>query len=1259
MNTTIEAKKSRPRRLFVERKPGFTTEAKKQKQEIERILLEAENFSTSLAVRLFVIYDIFGLTDEEFEWVKEGIFVDPRTDISYNSLSEIGYDPYGNSIPSFVTSEFLPGQFDARADAAEQCITLKGVDNQDLTIRTGTLIAFDRSLTTQELELINTNLINPVVERAKDLGILEKPVHPEPEGIIVVEDFVTMNIEELNAFRISFGLGLSKADMEFVQDYFINIEKRDPTETELKFIDTYWSDHCRHGTFETILEDIEFPQSPYGDTLEQVFEQYLQDRAVIHGDNLANKPVTLMDIATINTKKLIHEGLLDDLEISEEINACSIYVEVEIDDRIEIWIIPFKNESHNHPTTIGPFGGAATCVGGCVRDILASRSFPFMAARISGCGDPTESFYDTHIGKLSQRYIAQLAAQGNASYGNQVGVPTPLTMEFYHPGYKAKHLELGFVAGAVRASEVRREEPVAGDKVLVIGGRTGRDGIGGAVGSSQEHNTTSISSCGAEVQNGNPLIEQDIIRFFHDPEVIGLIKRCNDFGAGGVGIAIGELADGLIIDLDQVKLKYSGLNPTEITISESQERMAVLMSPQDVEIFQALCIKYNLESSIAAEVTDQERLIIHYKGEDAVNISRDFLKTNGVRGRQTVSIPDISSRPEQSELTTKEDILNTFASLNVALKPGQADIFDPSILGGTVMLPLGGRRQLTPAEGAINLIPVTNGITNTACVVGVGFDPYVSKWSPFYGAQYGVIQAITKVAAMGGDWTKLRLTLQEYFPKLGADSEKWGQPVASLLGIYGILDQLGLPAIGGKDSMSGTFKTESGQEINVPSTTITFAVGTMDARDAISSELKESGNNIYVLKHSPLSDGGPDIGQIIQNLKLLASFNKQKSIVSAATVEAGGLASKLAKMTLGNEIGVNINYNGNLLDSNYGSIIIESAHELQGDNLIHIGITTDEPILNLNTIDLSLSEAESALLGTFAEVYPRSFQSSQPIAEIPYHYAEMSERVKPPSPNLQTTMLLLPGTNCAMETSRAFGPEARVNQMIFKNLTPTMIQDSVLELTRLLGQSKIFVLPGGFSAGDEPDGSAKFYAAVLQNTMIKTAIEKFLAADGLILGICNGFQALIKAGYFDVDDANIIKTATLTHNESAQHATGMVHTQIISNLSPWLAEYKPGTIHSVPISHGEGRLMLSPQEYEIMAKNGQITTQYVSFNGNLITSANPNGSAYGIEGLTDKTGRILGKMGHSERTVGQPTLAINYPHNSPQNIFANGLRYFE
>lgn len=1221
-------------RIFVEKKEGFDLEAKRLCKEWK----EALQLNSLTKVRILNCYDIFGAKD--IKEAKRMIFSEVVTDVVSESFDE--------KIPHFAV-EFLPGQFDQRADSAYQCMNLLSAENEKVVITSGKVFLLEGNVSSEEIEKIKKFYINPVEMREKDLSKLEQEGLQFQSSVPIIESFVGL--------KESMGLAMSQADLDFVEKYFREEEKRMPTETEIRVLDTYWSDHCRHTTFETELEEIVFPKGKFGEELQRVFNKYL-----------ANKQVTLMEMAKVIGKKMRKEGKLDDLEVSEEINACSIYIDVDVDGEIEKWLLMFKNETHNHPTEIEPFGGASTCLGGAIRDPLSGRAYVYQAIRVTGAANPLETLEDTLEGKLPQKKITTAAAHGYSSYGNQIGLTTGLVSEIYHEGYKAKRMEVGAVVAAAPVKNVRRETPIPGDIVILLGGKTGRDGCGGATGSSKEHTKDSLALCGAEVQKGNAPEERKIQRLFRKEKVARMIKKCNDFGAGGVSVAIGELAEGLKINLDSVPTKYAGLNGTELAISESQERMAVVIAKEEEALFLEEAAFENLEATKVAEVTEEKRLILSWKGKEIVNLSRAFLDTNGVRQKAKVEVEEPSGNNPLTEAVVSGNSLadqwkNCMQDLNVASQKGMVEMFDSNIGAGTILMPFGGKYQMTPNDVAVQKISVEKGHSHTASAITWGYNPKISSWSPYHGSAYAVLESLAKLVSVGADYRKVRLSFQEYFQKLGKEAKNWGKPFAALLGSLEAQEAFGTPAIGGKDSMSGSF-----QDLHVPPTLISFAVAPVATKEVISPEFKKAASHIYLLKHTALENTMPDYEMCKKNFAWLHEQIIAGNILSCMTIKMGGIAEALTKMTFGNRIGLEVkNVGENFFQLAYGSFILESEQELSFDNLEYLGKTIEEyqiRILDRETSTvLSGKEMEKEWLEVLAPIFPYEYQEEKKeiytldscITTKIYH---SKERVTKP----RVLVMAFPGTNCEYDSAKAFqdaGAEPHI--LVFRNLKPSYIEASIEAMVQELKQTQILMLPGGFSAGDEPDGSGKFIATVLQNPRIMAEIQNFLERDGLILGICNGFQALIKSGLLPYGKLGTVteNSPTLTFNKIGRHVSQMVRTKILSNQSPWLSSFQVGEEFIIPVSHGEGRFYVQEAELKSLLQHGQIVTQYVDFEGKASNEFRhtPNGSTCAIEGIVSPNGRILGKMGHSERKG--EDLYKNIPGNKVQDIFSNGVNYFK
>ena len=1259
-------------RIFVEKREDFRVEAQNLMNDLkENVGIESLDF-----LRILNIYDVFNLSKEDLKKMEKIVFSEVNVDRVYNSLEEV-FSVVENRENIHFAVEFIPGQYDQRADSAVQCINLLA-DNENFNVKSGKLIILYGNITAEELSKIKKYYINEVEMREKNLDILEEnPEQENTEKIPVYENFINKTSEEIEEMRKSLELAMTADDLLFIQEYFKNEEKRNPTETEIRVLDTYWSDHCRHTTFETIIDDVKIENEVYRDIIEKTLKEYVKSREYVHGEKISAKPMTLMDLATVFGKEQRKRGELPDLEVSDEINACSIYIDVPVKGKTEKWILQFKNETHNHPTEIEPFGGASTCIGGAIRDPLSGRTFVYQAVRISGSGDPNEKLNDTLEGKLPQRVITQKAAHGYSSYGNQIGLATTYVNEIYDEGYKAKRLELGLVVGAAPAENIIREKPEKGDVVILLGGRTGRDGIGGATGSSKEHTTESSEKCSAEVQKGNAVTERKIQRLFRNKEVTQLIKKCNDFGAGGVSVAIGELADGLEIDLDKVRVKYVGLTGTELAISESQERMAVVVREENVEKFIKFAEEENLEAYKVAEVNDTGRLVMKYRNEVIADISRDFLNTNGAKSNIDIEIEKTAKLNLERKINGsdfKEKFINNLKDLNVCSQRGLMETFDSSIGSTTVLMPYGGKYQLTPADVSVQKVSVENAETDVASMVGYGYNPFVAKQSTFHGGAYAVIESMTKIVASGGNYKNIRFTFQEYFERLGKDSKKWGRPLSALLGAFHIQKEFGLPSIGGKDSMSGTFN-----DISVPPTLVSFAVSMTTAENVISPEFKKAGNNIYLVRTAYDENDLPDLKELKKNFDFITENIKNKKIVSAAAIKNGGLSEAVAKMAFGNKLGADIKSDGIIgenewFKSEYGTFIVETAEKFDYENAVLIGnVISEGKIVIDSKVEINLDELIEEWEKPLEKIFPtrKEIENCHLLPHCngtKYKKIELVERenvISSFSNSIAKPRVFIPvfpGTNCEYDLERAFNREGGIAKIgVFNNLTHENILNSIDGFVKEIENSQILMLPGGFSAGDEPDGSAKFMVAVLKNGRVKEAIDKLLKRDGLILGICNGFQALIKSGllpYGEVRELNE-DSPTLTFNNINKHMSKIVMTKIISNNSPWLMGMNEGDIHAIPMSHGEGRVVITEEEYKKLYKNNQIATKYVDFEGDpsMDSQFNPNGSYYAIEGMLAHKGRIFGKMAHSERTG--KNLYKNIYGNKDQNIFKNGVKFFK
>ncbi|MFQ8696168.1 MAG: phosphoribosylformylglycinamidine synthase [Alitiscatomonas sp.] len=1251
------------KRVFVEKKPEFAVQARELCDEIESYL----GIAGVTGVRVLVRYDIENLSEDVYREALGTIFSEPPVDEVFEGDFVHGADDAVFSV------EYLPGQFDQRADSAEQCVKLLK-ETEEPVIKTATTYVISGSLTKEELDAVKAFCINPVDSREASETIPETlvSVFEKPEDVAVFEGFASMDEAALKELYGSLNLAMTFKDFLHIQTYYKNEEKRDPSVTEIRVLDTYWSDHCRHTTFSTELKNVTFTEGDYKKPIEDTYNQYLADHKEIY-KGIDDKFVCLMDLAIMGMKKLRAEGKLEDLEVSEEINACSIVVPVEIDGETEEWLVNFKNETHNHPTEIEPFGGAATCLGGAIRDPLSGRTYVYQAMRITGAADPTRPLNETLKGKLPQRLIVTEAAHGYSSYGNQIGLATGFVKELYHPGYVAKRMEIGAVMGAAPRKNVIRETSDPGDIIILLGGRTGRDGIGGATGSSKVHTEASIEVCGAEVQKGNPPTERKIQRMFRRPEVSRLIKKCNDFGAGGVSVAIGELAAGLYIDLDKVPKKYAGLDGTEIAISESQERMAVVVDPKDVDAFLAYAAEENLEAVTVAEVTESPRLTMTWRGKTIVDLSRAFLDTNGAHQEAdvTLTVPNREGTPfERKEVgDVKESWMKMLGSLNVCSQKGLVERFDASIGAGTVMMPYGGRFQQSEIQTMVAKLPVLKGKCDAVTMMSYGFDPYLSSWSPYHGAVYAVLSSVAKIAAAGGDYRKIRFTFQEYFQRMTEDPTRWGQPFAALLGAYNAQMGFGLPSIGGKDSMSGTFNEEDGKEVNVPPTLVSFAVDVASEKTAISPEFKKAGNKIVVFKIEKDAYDLPVYSQITEGYGKLFEDIKAGRIVSAYAVERHGMAEAVSKMAFGNHMGVKVERNVDPRDffaPGWGDIVCEVPDGKVGELSISytlIGEVTDRAAFEYGSVSIPLTEALDTWNAPLENVFPTESGVKQ--EEVKQEVFKADQIVicnhKIGTPNV--FIPVFPGTNCEYDSTKVFERAgANVSAKVFRNLSAEDIRDSVELYRKEIEKAQIVMFPGGFSAGDEPEGSAKFFATAFRNEVVKEALMKLLnERDGLILGVCNGFQALIKLGL--VPGGTITEqnagAPTLTYNTIGRHISKMVNLKVVSNKSPWLAEAELGGIYVNPVSHGEGRFVASDEWLKKLFANGQVATQYVDADGNPTMDEywNPNGSYMAIEGITSPDGRVYGKMAHSERRG--DAVAKNIYGEQDMKIFESGVKYFK
>ena len=1251
---------SNVRRVYVEKKPAYAVQAKELKHEISSYL----GIKSATNVRVLIRYDVENISDEVFEKACRTVFAEPPVDDLYLEKFEAAEGA------KIFSVEYLPGQFDQRADSAVQCVQFLDGDSQPI-IRSATTYVIEGNVTDEEFDAVKHHCINPVDSRETGL---EKPetlvtVFPEPEDVKIFDGFKDMPEAELKALYDSLNLAMTFKDFQHIQNYFNNEEKRDPSMTEIRVLDTYWSDHCRHTTFSTELTDVKFDEGDYKEPIVKTYEKYLADREVLYKGR-DDKFVCLMDLALMAMKKLKSEGKLADQEESDEINACSIVVPVDVDGKEEEWLINFKNETHNHPTEIEPFGGAATCLGGAIRDPLSGRTYVYQAMRVTGAADPTVSVKETLKGKLPQKKLVRSAAHGYSSYGNQIGLATGYVKEIYHPDYVAKRMEIGAVMGAAPRRAVIRENSDPGDIIILLGGRTGRDGIGGATGSSKVHTEASIEVCGAEVQKGNAPTERKIQRMFRREEVSYIIKKCNDFGAGGVSVAIGELADGLRVDLDKVPKKYAGLDGTEIAISESQERMAVVVDPKDVDKFLGFANEENLEAIPVAVVTEEPRLVLTWRGKEIVNISRAFLDPNGAHQETTVEveIPNkegnlFEERPDVADVKAKW--LETLADLNVCSQKGLVEMFDGSIGAGSVFMPYGGQYQLTETQSMVAKVPVQNGKTDTVTMMSYGFDPYLSSWSPYHGAAYAVTESVARIVATGGDYKKIRFTFQEYFRRMTEDPKRWSQPFSALLGAYAAQMGFGLPSIGGKDSMSGTFN-----EIDVPPTLVSFAVDVAKIQDVITPELKKAGNKLIWLRAPRDQYDLPDYAGIMDQYEKLHNDIQAGKVVSAYALDRHGIAAAVSKMAFGNALGVKIEHNLDPRDffaPGFGDIIMEVPADKVGELSITytlIGEVTDDGKFSYGNTVITEAEAEEAWKGTLERVFKTvSGEANEKPAKDDLYHAENIYVCKHKVAKPRVFIPVFPGTNCEYDSTRAFERAgAEVDVKVFKNLTAEDIHDSVELFEKAIDQAQIIMFPGGFSAGDEPDGSAKFFATAFQNAKIKEAVMKLInERDGLALGICNGFQALIKLGLVPYGEICGQKedSPTLTFNTIGRHISKMVYTKVVSNKSPWLQKAQLGGVYCNPASHGEGRFVANDEWLAKLFANGQVATQYVTPTGELSADEewNVNGSYMNIEGITSPDGRILGKMAHSERRG--DGVAVNIYGEQDIKIFESGVEYFK
>lgn len=1236
------------KRIFVEKKADFGIKSASLVKELTHNL----QLTSLKELRIVQVYDVFHLAEDLLARAEKHIFSEQVTD---RLLTEAEITAELDKV-AFFAIEALPGQFDQRAASSQEALLLLGGDSQ-VKVNTAQLYLVNKDIAEAELEAVKNYLLNPVDSRFKDitLPLEEQAFSVSDKTIPNLDFFETYTADDFVAYKAEQGLAMEVDDLLFIQDYFKSIG-RVPTETELKVLDTYWSDHCRHTTFETELKNIDFSASKFQKQLQATYDKYIAMRDEL---DRSEKPQTLMDMATIFGRYERANGRLDDMEVSDEINACSVEIEVDVDGVKEPWLLMFKNETHNHPTEIEPFGGAATCIGGAIRDPLSGRSYVYQAMRISGAGDITTPIAETRAGKLPQQVISKTAAHGYSSYGNQIGLATTYVREYFHPGFVAKRMELGAVVGAAPKENVVREKPETGDVVILLGGKTGRDGVGGATGSSKVQTVESVETAGAEVQKGNAIEERKIQRLFRDGNVTRLIKKSNDFGAGGVCVAIGELADGLEIDLDKVPLKYQGLNGTEIAISESQERMSVVVRPSDVDAFIAACNKENIDAVVVATVTEKPNLVMTWNGEIIVDLERRFLDTNGVRVVVDAKVVDKDLTVPEARTTSAEtleaDTLKVLSDLNHASQKGLQTIFDSSVGRSTVNHPIGGRYQITPTESSVQKLPVQHGVTTTASVIAQGYNPYIAEWSPYHGAAYAVIEATARLVATGADWSRARFSHQEYFKRMDKQAERFGQPVSALLGSIEAQIQLGLPSIGGKDSMSGTF-----EDLTVPPTLVAFGVTTADSRRVLSPEFKAAGENIYYIPGQAISED-IDFDLIKANFSQFETIQAQHKITAASAVKYGGVLESLALMTFGNRIGASVEIAelDSSLTAQLGGFVFTSAEEIAG--AVKIGQTQADFTVTVNGNDLAGASLLAAFEGKLEEVYPTEFEQADALEEVPAVVSDTVIKAKETIEKPVVYIPVFPGTNSEYDSAKAFEQVgASVNLVAFVTLNEAAIAESVDTMVANIAKANIIFFAGGFSAADEPDGSAKFIVNILLNEKVRAAIDSFIEKGGFIIGICNGFQALVKSGllpYGNFEEAGET-SPTLFYNDANQHVAKMVETRIANTNSPWLAGVEVGDIHAIPVSHGEGKFVVSASEFAELRDNGQIWSQYVDFDGqpSMDSKYNPNGSVNAIEGITSKNGQIIGKMGHSERW--EDGLFQNIPGNKDQALFASAVKYF-
>ncbi len=1249
---------SNVRRVYVEKKPDFAGKAQELKHEISSYL----GIQSVTAVRVLIRYDVENLSDEVFAKACTCVFAEPPVDILYEETLTTADGAYVFSV------EYLPGQFDQRADSAVQCVQFLDGSAQPI-IRTATTYVIEGELTEAERAAIRNHCINPVDSRETGMEKPETLVQKfdDPADIRLFDGFCAMDEEKLKGLYDSLGLAMTFKDFLHIQYYFRTEESRDPSVTEIRVLDTYWSDHCRHTTFSTELKNVAFGEGDYREVIVGTYQKYLADRAKLFKDR-PDKFVCLMDLALIAMRRLKAEGKLEDQEESDEINACSIVVPVDVDGREEEWLINFKNETHNHPTEIEPFGGAATCLGGAIRDPLSGRTYVYQAMRVTGAADPTSSAGDTLEGKLPQKKLVRGAASGYSSYGNQIGLATGYGKEIYHPNYVAKRMEIGAVLGAAPRRAVQRLTSDPGDIIILLGGRTGRDGCGGATGSSKVHTTQSIETCGAEVQKGNAPTERKIQRLFRREEVAHIIKKCNDFGAGGVSVAIGELADGLQIYLDKVPKKYAGLDGTEIAISESQERMAVVVDPKDVEQFLAYAAEENLEAVEVAVVTESPRLVMIWRDKEIVNLSRAFLDTNGAHQESDVYV-DIPSAADsvlvKSEVSdVRQRWLSMLGDLNVCSQKGLVEMFDSSIGAGSVLMPYGGQYQLTETQSMVAKVPVAGGKTNTVTMMSYGFDPYVSSWSPYHGAVYAVTESIARIVACGGDYRKIRFTFQEYFRRMTEEPSRWSQPFAALLGAYAAQIGYGLPSIGGKDSMSGTFN-----DIDVPPTLVSFAVDVAKLKDVITPELKKAGDKLVWVRIPKDSDGLPDYETVMELYDRVYEDMQKGRVKAAYALDRHGIAAAVSKMAFGNKLGFKIEHNvapEDVFAPGFGDLVLEVTGEDMGRlacTYTLIGEVTDDAVLRYSSVSIDIEEALAAWKGTLERVFKTKGADGRAAVDSPLYKGGQIYVCKHKVARPKVFIPVFPGTNCEYDSAKAFvRAGADVTDRVFKNLSEADITESEELFAKEIADAQIIMFPGGFSAGDEPDGSAKFFATAFQNERIKEAVMKLLnERDGLALGICNGFQALIKLGLLPYGQiqGQTEDSPTLTFNTVGRHISKMVYTKVMTDNSPWLAKAGVGKVYTNPASHGEGRFVASEEWIRRLFENGQVATQYCEPDGHVTMDEewNVNGSYAAIEGITSPDGRVLGKMAHCERR--DDGVALNIYGEQDIRIFESGVEYFK